>query len=83
MSEALNPKEIAMAAAQGVAIALNARKPKTGGNIEEFYTLPHRIVCGIPPILFEATLLDDGRGSYSIGGLINKTGPDAGDPGEA
>jgi hypothetical protein len=81
MSEALNPEEIAFAAAQGVAIALNARKPKPGEEREE--VTPRHIICGIPPVLFDVTLIDDGRGSYGVGGLINKTGPDIGDRGKA
>jgi hypothetical protein len=66
MSEALTPKEIARAASQGVAIALNARKPKPHANTEELFIPPH-LICGIPPAIFEVALKADSAGLYSAG----------------
>lgn len=66
MSEALTPKEIARAASQGVAIAVNARKPKPHANTEELFIPPH-LICGIPPAIFEVALKADSAGLYSAG----------------
>ena len=64
MSEALNPKEIARAAAQGVAIALNARSASPGAAKEALFLPPH-IICGIPPAIFEVSLKPDSAGVYA------------------
>ncbi len=66
MSQALSPKEIAKAAAQGVAIALSARKPAPGGVKEDFYIPPY-LICGIPPYIFEVALTPDQAGGFSSG----------------
>jgi hypothetical protein len=66
MSEALTPKEIARAASQGVAIALNARKPKSHATTEALFVPPH-LICGIPPVIFEVALKADSAGVYSPG----------------
>jgi hypothetical protein len=68
MAEALNPKEIAMAAAQGVAIALSARTAKTGGGKDELYK-PPRLICGIPPVLYAIDFAPDGQGGFTPGGI--------------
>ena len=71
MSETLTPKELAAAAAQGVAIALNARKPKSG--VKEEFLLPHRIiVCGIPPALFDVHLVADQAGQVTAGTMTQR-----------
>jgi len=67
MSE-LTPKELAAAAAQGVAIALNARGAKPGAK-EEKFVLPHRIICGIPQHLYEVGF------TPSPGGGVSPTEP--------
>ena len=66
MSEVLTPKEIASAAAQGVAIALGARKPRPGAVKEELF-IPPRIICGIPPAIFEVELTPNPSGGFSSG----------------
>lgn len=70
MSQQLTPKDFALAAAQGVAIALNAR----GGEAksEALRTvLPPRIICGIPPVIFEVQLTDV-NGVISTGAVTEK-----------
>lgn len=66
MSEALNPKEIARAAAQGVAIALNARSAAPGAVKDALFVPPH-LICGIPPVIFEVALKPDSAGVYTPG----------------
>ncbi len=68
MSETLTPKELAMAAAQGVAIALNARRAAAAK--EEFFHRPI-IICGIPQEIYEVPLeLDEGGLVTPAGGGI-------------
>jgi hypothetical protein len=69
MSGALTPKDIAIAAAQGVAIALNARKQKPGAAKDEFVFRPP-LVCGIPPAIFEVDIKPDTSGTYTLGGIV-------------
>ena len=64
MSQALTPKEIARAAAQGVAIALNARKGAPAAAKEERFIQPH-LICGIPPVIFEVAFNADPAGEFS------------------
>lgn len=67
MSEALTPKEIARAAAQGVAIALNARKGEHGGPKKGELFLQRPIICGIPPVIFEVAFNRNTAGELSAG----------------
>jgi hypothetical protein len=71
MSQSLTPEELAKAAAQGVAIALNARKPKHGGATEEFLWRPP-LVCGIPPAIFYVDIQPDSDGNYAPGSLTKQ-----------
>jgi hypothetical protein len=71
MSGALTPKEIAIAAAQGVAIALSARKPKPGAPTEELFFRPP-LVCGIPPAIFEVDIKPNPDGTYTLGGIVSQ-----------
>lgn len=66
MAEKLSPNDIAQAAAQGVAIALNARKLKSGAIHEEFTTPFHRIICGIPQYMFEVGISQNADGSVAV-----------------
>ena len=67
MSEALTPKEIARAAAQGVAIALHARKGAAGGPKKEELFIQRPIICGIPPAIFEVAFNPNPAGELSPG----------------
>lgn len=68
MSQALTPKEIARAAAQGVAIALNARKGASGApKKEEALFVQRPIICGIPPVVFEVAFNANPAGELSPG----------------
>jgi hypothetical protein len=62
-------KQIAMAAAQGVAIALSHR----GTPKEEFFIPPH-IICGIPPFIFEVPLRADAEGKVVTGSAVQSRG---------
>jgi hypothetical protein len=53
-----NLESIARAAAEGVAIALAARSLRT--------RRPVKIICGIPPEIFEATIRPDRTGGYVV-----------------
>lgn len=67
MAEKLSPHDLAQAAAQGVAIALNARKLKSGAIHEEFTSPFHHIICGIPQYMFEVSISQGPDGSVSVG----------------
>jgi hypothetical protein len=55
------PQELAKYAAQGIALALNARKlPLTG---------PIHIICGIPRELFNVSLGADKLGELAVGAI--------------
>jgi hypothetical protein len=54
--------QLAMAAAQGVAIALSHRPQQS----KQEAHLPPRIICGLPKYLFEAVLQADGDGLVSV-----------------
>src|SRR5208282_4095848 len=54
--DATHAKQLAVAAAQGVAIALSIREDKRA-------SIPPHIVCGIPPYIFEAALAADAAGN--------------------
>ncbi len=68
MSKALTAKEIASAAAEGVAIALNARKLHTEVAKEEAFRRPI-LICGIPPELFRVVYQPDESGALTPGGF--------------
>ena len=55
----VDAEKIARAAAQGVAIALAARASARA-------RVPVRIICGIPPDIFEATLKPAGSGQFVV-----------------
>jgi hypothetical protein len=56
-------EKIARAAAQGVAIALAARTPLR-------LRVPFKIICGIPPDIFEATLKPTAGGGISVTSIV-------------
>jgi hypothetical protein len=56
-------EKIARAAAQGVAIALAAR---TSARLR----VPFRIICGIPPDIFEATLKQTAAGVINVSSIV-------------
>jgi len=70
MSQALTPKDLALAAAQGVAIALNARKTQPGAATEEFFRPP--LICGIPPAIFEVDIKPDANGLFAPVGIVSQ-----------
>lgn len=51
-------EKIARAAAEGVAIALAARPLRS--------RRPIKIICGIPPDIFEATIQPDRTGGFTV-----------------
>lgn len=56
----IEPRELARFAAEGVAIALKAREPRFRG--------PAHIYCGIPPEIFEVTIVGEaGATQVSVG----------------
>jgi hypothetical protein len=55
-------EKIARAAAQGVAIALSARAPLR-------LRVPFKIICGIPPDIFEATLKQAASGAIGVASI--------------
>jgi hypothetical protein len=62
MSKALNSKEIAKFAAQGVSIALRAR--------DEQYKGPFHIICGIPPDeIYKVIIEADAEGNLQVGSV--------------
>jgi hypothetical protein len=62
MVEKLEPKQVAQAAARGVAIALAGvgQAPPRG---------EWRIICGIPPVIFEAVLQADAAGNVTVASM--------------
>jgi hypothetical protein len=70
MSQALTPKELALAAAQGVAIALTARKAQPGASTEEFIRPP--FICGIPPAIFQVDIKPDDNGTFAPGPIVSQ-----------
>lgn len=69
MPDQIDPKEIARAAAEGVANALKSHRFGTGsgaGKIEEAKLPPRKIICGLPAYLFEVSLTEH-EGSYTVG----------------
>jgi hypothetical protein len=56
-------ERIARAAAQGVAIALAARAPLR-------LRVPFKIICGIPPDIFEATLKPTAAGAINVSSIV-------------
>lgn len=61
-TQTVDLEKIAEAAAQGVAIALAARSTIRTRR-------PLKIICGIPPDIFSATLERDRSGRYVVGKL--------------
>jgi hypothetical protein len=61
----LEAHHLALAAAQGVAIALSHR-PQQG--TQEFH-LPPRIICGIPPYIFEAAFKHGPDNTVTVGAI--------------
>jgi hypothetical protein len=59
MVERLEAEQVALAAARGVAIALAAGKPPAP-------RAEWRIICGIPPVIYEAFLQADAEGNIAI-----------------
>ena len=70
MSQALTPKGLALAAAQGVAIALTARKAQPGASTEVF--LRPTIICGIPTVIFEVDLQPNNDGVFVPGPIVSQ-----------
>ena len=70
MSDKLAPNDIALAAARGVAIALDARKHKPGAVKEELVYPVHRIICGIPQHMFEVDVTQAADGTHSVGNVV-------------
>lgn len=62
-SKRADREKIARAAAQGVAIALAARAPQR-------LRVPFRIICGIPPDIFEATLKQTVSGAIGVTSIV-------------
>ncbi|MGC1550262.1 MAG: hypothetical protein WA777_17215 [Rhodanobacter sp.] len=75
MSEKLSPNDIAIAAAQGVAIALNARKHKASAVKDELVYPIHHIICGIPQHMFEVSITQGADGIHSVGNAVQAKGP--------
>lgn len=67
--DATEAKQLAMAAAQGVAIALTHRR----AHAKEARLPPH-IVCGYPPFLYEAQLVADAEGNVAVTSLQESRG---------
>jgi hypothetical protein len=74
MAEKLSPNDIAHAAAQGVAIALNARKLKASAVHDELTYPFHHIICGIPQYMFEVAISQGPDGSVSVGKAVQVQG---------
>lgn len=70
MSEKLTPNDIAIAAAQGVAIALNARKHKVSAVQDELLYPIHHVICGIPQYMFDVPVTQGVDGVYSVGNAV-------------
>ena len=56
-----HPTDLAKFAAQGVALALNARTATHVG--------PFHIICGIPAEMFNINLVPNAKGELGIGGI--------------
>jgi|GEM_PF-7033704 hypothetical protein len=65
--------QLALAAAQGVAIALSHR-PQPQQTKQEF-VLPPRIICGLPKYLFEAVLQANNEGTVIVKSLTAQNAP--------
>lgn len=65
-SNALSSKEIATAAAQGVAIALNARIKQGVAPAEVAEFIRNPLIFGIPPVLFEVVVKPDPVTGFSV-----------------
>jgi hypothetical protein len=74
MAEKLSPNDIAMAAAQGVAIALNARKLKANAVGDELVYPIHHIICGIPQYMFDVAITQGTDGNFSPSKAVQVTG---------
>ncbi len=59
----IEAKQIALAAAQGVAIALSHRKREDKA---VDFVRPPIIICGLPKFLYEAVLEADAEGNVSV-----------------
>ena len=70
MSQALTPKELALAAAQGVAIAMTARKAQPGASTEAF--IRPILICDIPTVTFEVDLLAGDDGVFVPGPIVSQ-----------
>jgi hypothetical protein len=64
----IQAKQIAIAAAKGVAIALSRR-----GEEKHTYVPPH-IVCGYPPFIYEAVLEADADGNLNVKSVTEQRG---------
>jgi hypothetical protein len=73
MAEKLHPSDLAAAAAQGVAIALNARKLKGDAVKEELLFSLHHVICGIPQYLYDVTITQGEDGRFSAGSPVQTT----------
>ena len=62
-SKKVEHEKIARAAAQGVAIALAART-------QAKLRIPFRIICGIPPDIFEVTLKQTAAGTIGVSSIV-------------
>lgn len=65
MAESLSHKELARFAAQGVAIALEARQE----GARAAYRGPNHIICGIPPYLYKVDLVGEQEGTVRVGNI--------------
>jgi hypothetical protein len=73
MAEKLSPNDIAIAAAQGVAIALNARKLKANAPNEELAYPFRHIICGIPQYMYDVAIAQGPDGNFSVGKAVQTT----------
>jgi hypothetical protein len=73
MAEKLSPNDIAIAAAQGVAIALNARKLKASAVGDELVYPIHHIICGIPQYMYDVAIAQGPDGGFSAGKAVQVT----------
>jgi hypothetical protein len=68
----LEAHHLAVAAGQGVAIALSRRPQQSR---QEFHFPPH-IICGLPKYLYEVVLQADAEGAVSVKSVVEaKAGP--------
>jgi hypothetical protein len=73
MAEKLSPNDLAAAAAQGVAIALNARKAKAHAVTDELLYPLHHVICGIPQYMYEVAITQGADGNFSAGKAVQTT----------